>query len=93
MAADAAAGETRATTALQRAGVALGQAIASAVALTDVRMVVIGGGFAQAGPPLWNPIEESIGLHARLKFLEGLQVVPAALGGLGTLHGAAALTA
>jgi glucokinase len=93
LAADAAAGEPVAITSLQRAGVALGQAIASAVALMDVRMVVIGGGFAQAGPPLWNPIQESIALHARLKFLDGLQVVPAALGGLGTLAGAAALTA
>ncbi|MCZ4560797.1 ROK family protein [Rhodococcus sp. IEGM 1401] len=92
LAADAAAGEPVAITSLQRAGVALGQAIASAVALVDVRMVVIGGGFAQAGPPLWNPIQESIALHARLKFLDGLQVVPAALGGLGTLAGAAALT-
>ncbi|CCQ13770.1 putative sugar kinase [Rhodococcus sp. AW25M09] len=93
LAADATAGEPVAITSLQRAGVALGQAIASAVALVDVRMVVIGGGFAQAGPPLWNPIQESIALHARLKFLDGLQVVPAALGGLGTLYGAAALTA
>lgn len=93
LAADAAAGEPVAITSLQRAGVALGHAIASAVALMDVRMVVIGGGFAQAGPPLWNPIQESIALHARLKFLDGLQVVPAALGGLGTLAGAAALTA
>ncbi|MGV8871765.1 MAG: ROK family protein [Rhodococcus sp. (in: high G+C Gram-positive bacteria)] len=93
LAADAAAGEPIAITSLQRAGVALGQAIASAVALVDVRMVVIGGGFAQAGPPLWDPITESIALHARLKFLDGLQVVPAALGGLGTLAGAAALTA
>ncbi len=93
LAADAAAGEPVAITSLQRAGVALGQAIASAVALVDVRMVVIGGGFAQAGPPLWNPIQESIALHTRLKFLDGLQVVPAALGGLGTLAGAAALAA
>ncbi|MCJ0978471.1 ROK family protein [Rhodococcus sp. ARC_M12] len=93
LAADATAGEPVAITSLQRAGVALGQAIASAVALVDVRMVVIGGGFAQAGPPLWNPIQESIALHARLAFLDGLQVVPAALGGLGTLAGAAALTA
>ncbi|WP_206489689.1 ROK family protein [Rhodococcus sp. KRD162] len=92
LAAAATAGEPVAITSLQRAGVALGQAIASAVALVDVRMVVIGGGFAQAGPPLWDPIRESIGLHARLKFLDGLQVVPAALGGLGTVYGAAALT-
>lgn len=92
LAAAASDGDVVAITALQRAGVALGQAIASAAALTDVSMVVIGGGFAQAGPPLWNPIHESVNLHARLTFLGDLQVVPAALGALGTLNGAAALT-
>jgi glucokinase len=89
----AADGEVVPITALQRAGVALGQAIASAVALVDVNLVVIGGGFAQAGPPLWDPIQESAALHARLKFLGGLEIVPAKLGAMGTLTGAAVLAA
>ncbi len=84
-------GDIMAVTALQRAGVALGQAIASAVALVDVNLVVVGGGFAQAGPPLWNPIQESAALHARLNFLRGLRIVPAQLGAVGTLTGAAVL--
>jgi glucokinase len=87
----AAEGNVVAITTLQRAGVALGQAIASAVALVDVNLVVIGGGFAQAGPPLWDPIQESAALHARLKFLGGLEIVPAKLGAVGTLTGAAVL--
>ncbi len=86
-------GDVIAITTLQRAGVALGQAIASAAALVDVNMVVIGGGFAQAGPPLWDPIQESAALHARLRFLEQLEIVPAKLGALGTLTGAAVLAA
>ncbi|WP_072804632.1 ROK family protein [Rhodococcoides yunnanense] len=84
-------GDVVAITTLQRAGVALGQAIASAAALVDVNLVVIGGGFAQAGPPLWDPIQESAALHARLKFLVGLEIVPAELGAVGTLTGAAVL--
>lgn len=93
LARDASDGDVVAVTALQRAGVALGQAIASAVALVDVRLVVVGGGFAQAGPPLWDPIQESAALHARLKFLDGLEIVPAKLGAVGTLTGAAVVAA
>lgn len=93
LAQSAADGDVVAITTLQRAGVALGQAIASAAALVDVNLVVIGGGFAQAGPPLWDPIQESAALHARLKFLDGLEIVPAKLGAVGTLTGAAVLAA
>ncbi|KZF09665.1 MAG: ROK family protein [Rhodococcus sp. (in: high G+C Gram-positive bacteria)] len=91
LALSASEGDVVAITTLQRAGVALGQAIASAAALVDVNLVVIGGGFAQAGPPLWDPIQESAALHARLKFLDGLEIVPAKLGAVGTLTGAAIL--
>ena len=91
LALSASEGDVVAITTLQRAGVALGQAIASAAALVDVNLVVIGGGFAQAGPPLWDPIQESAALHARLKFLNGLEIVPAKLGAVGTLTGAAIL--
>lgn len=77
--------------ALQRAGVALGQAIASAAALLDLEMAVLGGGFSAAGEALWNPIHETVEMHARLGFLHDFRVVPAELGALGTLTGAAAL--
>ncbi len=86
------AGDAIAVAALHRAGTAIGQAIASAGALLDMDLVVIGGGFAQAGPLLWEPLQESIARHARLAFLSDLRVVPAVLGGLGTLTGAGALT-
>ncbi|WP_067479298.1 ROK family protein [Nocardia amamiensis] len=78
--------------ALRRAGTALGQAISSAVATLDVDLVVVGGGFAQAGPPLWDPLRQSMARHARLRFQSGLQVVHSQLGVLATLIGAGTLT-
>lgn len=91
LSASATGGDEVAVAALHRAGVALGQAIASAAALLDVDMVVVGGGFAQAGPLLWEPLRQSVARHAGLSFINGLRVVPAHLGGLATLVGAGAL--
>ena len=91
--ADAAAGDRTATTALERAGTALGQVLASAAALTDVGLVVVGGGFSQAGPPLWGPMQASVARYGRLSFVRDLRIVPAELGPLGTLTGAAVLAA
>ncbi|TCN50154.1 glucokinase [Rhodococcus sp. SMB37] len=81
-----------AAAALERAGTALGQVIASAAALTDVSLIVVGGGFAESGTPLWRPMLASAARQARLEFIRDLQIVPASLGVLGTLVGAAALT-
>jgi len=89
--ADAAAGNRTAATALERAGTALGQILASAAALTDVGLVVVGGGFAQAGPPLWRPMLAAAARYGRLSFLRDLRIVPAELGPLGTLTGAGVL--
>ncbi|MFC0450057.1 ROK family protein [Rhodococcus jostii] len=87
----AADGDDVAVAALDRAGTALGQAIASAAALLDVDLAVIGGGFAQAGPPLWDPMRRAAARHARLSFVANLRVVPAELGASGTLVGAGVL--
>ncbi|WP_305092802.1 ROK family protein [Prescottella sp. R16] len=88
LAVDAELGEPTAAAALDRAGVALGRAFASAAALLDVDLVVIGGGFAQSGPALWTPMTTSAAAHARLSFLHDLRLVRAELGVLGTLSGA-----
>ena len=64
-------GDEIALAALHRAGTALGQAIASASALLDVDHVVVGGGFAQSGPPLWNPLRAALKKHAGLQYLRG----------------------
>lgn len=85
------AGEPVAVAALDRAGRALGAGIAGAAALLDVELVVVGGGLSQAGQALWGPLRASLARHARLGFLSGLQVRPAALGQDSGLVGAAAL--
>jgi len=87
------AGEPIATAALQRAGIALGQAISSVAALLDLNLVIVGGPFARSGPPLWRPLAQAVATHARLSFLSGLQVVPSTLDTSATLAGAALLTA
>ncbi|MDI9903869.1 ROK family protein [Rhodococcus sp. IEGM 1409] len=85
-------GDAIAVDALRRAGTALGGAIASTAALLDVDLAVIGGGFAQAGAPLWQPMLDAAARHARLSFISGLRIVPAELGGAGTLTGAGLLS-
>jgi glucokinase len=77
--------------AMQRAGHALGVAIASAASLCDLDVVTIGGGLSQAGPLLFDPLEESLRAHARLFFTRDVSVVPAALGHSAGLVGAAAM--
>jgi glucokinase len=91
LAADAAQGHGVARDALSRAGRALGIAIASATALCDLEVVAVGGGLSQAGALLFEPLQESLMLHARLDFTRKVRVVPTALGQNAGLVGAAAL--
>ncbi|WP_433591976.1 ROK family protein [Nocardia sp. CA-145437] len=84
-------GEPLAMEALARAGTAIGTAVASAAALLDTDLVVIGGGFAQSGEPLWQPLRAAALGHARLRFLRELRVVPSELTDQATLRGAALL--
>ncbi|WP_280234273.1 ROK family protein [Nocardia cyriacigeorgica] len=89
----AAIGDPIACAALARAGTALGQAISSAAALLDVDTVVIGGGFAHSGEPLWGPMRASIARHAGLNFIRDLRVELSTLTDGATLVGAAILAA
>ncbi|MGH3302584.1 MAG: ROK family protein [Streptosporangiaceae bacterium] len=91
LAGDGALGHAVATAAMNRAGRALGIAIASATCLCDLEVVSVGGGLSQAGPLLFDPLEESLRAHARLGFARNVSVVPAALGQNAGLVGAAAL--
>jgi glucokinase len=84
-------GDAVALAAFARSGRAVGTVVASVAALLDVRVVVIGGGLAEAGRPLWAPLQEAFAAQARLPYLAGLRVVPSALGGDAGLLGAAAL--
>ncbi|GAA0356072.1 ROK family protein [Actinoallomurus spadix] len=87
---DAARGHPIAVRAMNRAGWALGVAIASATHLCDLEVVAIGGGLSQAGPLLFRPLEDTLRAHARMDFARQARVVPAALGQTAGLIGAAA---
>lgn len=91
LAGDAAQGHPVGLAAMQRAGRALGIAIASATHLCDLQVVAIGGGLAQAGSLLFEPLEDTLRTHLGLDYARGVQVVPAALGQAAGLVGAAAL--
>lgn len=92
--ADAAnAGNHLARKAFQRGGAAIGRMIASVAAVCDLDLVVVGGGVAKSGPLLFEPLRDALASHARLGFIRGVRVVPAALGGDAGLVGAAALVA
>jgi glucokinase len=88
---DGALGHPVGLAAMRRAGRALGIAIASATSLCDLEVVSVGGGLSQAGPLLFDPLEEALRAHARLDFTRQVSVVPAALGQSAGLVGAAAL--
>jgi glucokinase len=88
---DARGGDPVAVAAFARAGRAVGTAIASAAALLDIALVVIGGGVAQAGELLFAPARRALHDHSGVEFLRDLSIVPSALGPDAGLVGAAAL--
>ena len=87
----AAAGDVLALAAFRRGTTALARTIASVAAVCDLDLVVIGGGVAQSGPLLFEPLRTALADYARLDFLAGLRVVPAELGAEAGLVGAARL--
>lgn len=91
LATDAAAGNPVAVAALRRAGRAVGVAVASVAALCDISVVVVGGGLAQAGPLLFDPLHEALRLHAAMDFTRDVTVLSAGLSQEAGLVGAAAL--
>jgi glucokinase len=91
LAADARSGDKHAAAAFDRAGSALGLAIASVAATCDLEVVVVGGGLSGSWDLLAPPLERTLRRHARLPFTRTLPVVPAALGSAAFLVGAAAL--
>ncbi|MFD4641279.1 ROK family protein [Lentzea sp. NPDC058436] len=91
LAAAALAGEEIPQVAFERAGRAVGMAIAGAAAVCDLELAVVGGGVAQAGELLFEPVRRTLKAYAGLSFLEGFEVRAAELGGEAGLVGAAAL--
>jgi glucokinase len=91
LSADHRAGVPVVVAAVERAGRALGHAIASAASLVDLDLVAIGGGFSQVSPVLFDHIRVAIAERAAFDFVSRTRVVPAGLGGDAPLIGAAAL--
>jgi glucokinase len=87
----ASGGDEIALRAFRRGATAIAAMIASVAAVCDLDLVIVGGGVAKAGPVLFDPLREALRTYARLDFIAGLQVLPAALGGEAGLVGAAAL--
>ncbi|THA23504.1 ROK family protein [Streptomyces sp. RKND-216] len=90
VAAAAREGDPVATAAYTRAARALAAAISATAALVEIEVAVIGGGVAGAGEVLFAPLRAALEDFARLSFVRGLTVVPAATGTDAGLIGAAA---
>jgi glucokinase len=91
LAAAAAAGDGIARRALERAGSSLGTAFASVAALLDLEAIILTGGFAKAGPPLWNSIEDTFAASARLPFASACRILTAGLRSPGLVGAGAGL--
>jgi glucokinase len=89
----AAAGDPVARRAFRRGATALAAMIASVAAVCDIDLVVLGGGVAESGRVLFDPLRAALRDYACLDYLAGLRVAPAELGGDAGLIGAAALAA
>jgi glucokinase len=89
----AAAGDTLAVAAFARSGRTIGRAIADFLHLFNPSIIILGGGVSMAGELLFSPLREAM-REAVIspEYLNGLQIVPAALGDDCGLLGALALT-
>ena len=77
---------------IDRTGLLVGRAIATAAAMIDFRVVVIGGSVALGfGEPFFNAAREELAVRAKLAHLQGIEIRRAQLGELAPLVGAAAL--
>ncbi|MFI1165931.1 ROK family protein [Streptomyces sp. NPDC020801] len=73
-----AAGDPRARQVWQEAVDALADGLVTALTLLDPRMLIIGGGLAEAGETLFAPLREAV--RRRVTFQKLPSIVPAALG-------------
>lgn len=87
----AAAGEPRARAAVEHMADRLGATIGAAVSLINPEVVAVGGGVAQAGDALFEPLRAAVTRYTMLTHREGLRVVAAALGERAGVTGAGLL--
>ncbi len=77
---------------VERTGILIGRALTSLGAICDLNMAVVGGSVALGfGEPFFVALQTELEQRAKLSFLKGFTVVPAGLGQLAPLVGAAAL--
>src|SRR6218665_2247525 len=86
-----AAGDPVALAAVERAGRALGRALASTTNLLDLDVAAIGGGFSRVSPALFEHARNAHAERTTFAFPQRLQIVPSALSDEGPLIGAASL--
>jgi glucokinase len=76
----------------RRTGTLVGRGVASVANLLDVELAVVAGSVALGfGPVFFEAAQEEIALRSRLDFSKSTRIVPAGLGALGPLLGAAAV--
>lgn len=86
-------GNELAIAAYERAGKYIGIAIADFLHIFNIKLVIIGGGVSRAGDIIFDPIRESVeGSIISDVYLEGLEILPAALGDDSGLMGALVLS-
>jgi len=79
-------------TIVERTGLLVGRALTSLGAICDLKLAVIGGSVAFGfGEPFFTAAQAELSHRARLGFLRGFTILPAGLGQLAPLIGAAAL--
>jgi glucokinase len=76
----AAEGDQLSLEVMEETGYYIGIGVANAINFLNPEMVVIGGGIAQAGAVLWDPIMRTVRANAIERSLEVCRVIPAALG-------------
>ena len=81
-------GDEAAVEALAQIGRDLGAGIASLINIFEPELVVIGGGFGQAGELLIGPAQEVVASEALLPGRDTVRIVPAELGPRAGLVGA-----
>lgn len=86
-----AAGDPVAIAAVERAGTAIGRAIASVGSLVDLDIAAVGGGFARVSPALLEAARVALDRRRAFDFVRRTRIVPSRLSGEGPLIGAAAL--
>lgn len=77
---------------VERTGMLVGMAVASAVTLLDLELACVAGSVALGfGQPFFEAANRSLAEHTGLSYTRGARIVPAGLGAAGPLTGAAAL--